>query len=64
MSLDLRRSGNALIDCCPLSYHDDVNDWQFGKLSAMREILLAIEDGYKYYYMGSTMGDMTFKEVY
>ncbi|KAL8799672.1 MAG: hypothetical protein Q9182_005711 [Xanthomendoza sp. 2 TL-2023] len=30
----------------------DVQDWYFGKLSALREISLAIEGGYKYYYMG------------
>ncbi|KAL2040979.1 hypothetical protein N7G274_006437 [Stereocaulon virgatum] len=35
-----------------LIYHEDVNDWNFGKLSALREIALALEGGYKYYYMG------------
>jgi hypothetical protein len=34
------------------SYDPDYEHWEFGKLSAMREIALAIEDGYKYYYMG------------
>lgn len=34
------------------SYHSDFIDWNFGKLSAMREIYLAIEGGYRYYYMG------------
>lgn len=34
------------------SYHQDVEDWSFGKLSALREIQLAIEGGYQYYYMG------------
>ena len=34
------------------SYHQDVEDWSFGKLSALREIQLAIEGGYHYYYMG------------
>lgn len=34
------------------SYHQDVKEWYFGKLSAVREIALAIEGGYKYYYMG------------
>ncbi|KAL8742596.1 MAG: hypothetical protein Q9190_004950 [Brigantiaea leucoxantha] len=35
-----------------LIYHEDVNDWNFGKLSALREISLAVEGGYNYYYMG------------
>lgn len=34
------------------SYHEDVHDWNFGKLSALREIALSLEDGYRYYYMG------------
>lgn len=33
-------------------YHENVNDWNFGKLSALREIAMAVEDGYRYYYMG------------
>lgn len=33
-------------------YHHDVNDWKFGKLSALREIDLAVQGGYRYYYMG------------
>lgn len=33
-------------------YHEDVHDWNFGKLSALREIALSLEDGYRYYYMG------------
>lgn len=33
-------------------YHDDIGKWSPGKLSALREAALAIEDGYKYYYMG------------
>ncbi|KAL6717494.1 Arginyl-tRNA--protein transferase 1 [Lecanora helva] len=32
-------------------YHEDVHAWNFGKLSALREIALALEDGYQYYYM-------------
>ncbi|KAL9061978.1 MAG: hypothetical protein Q9206_000164 [Seirophora lacunosa] len=35
-----------------LMYHEDVDDWYFGKLSALREISLAVEGGYQYYYMG------------
>lgn len=33
-------------------YHDSVENWEFGKLSAMQEIALAVEGGYNYYYMG------------
>lgn len=33
-------------------YHQDVEKWSFGKLSAMREAALAVEAGYEYYYMG------------
>ena len=35
------------------SYDPDFAEWEFGKLSAMREIALAIEGGYQYYYMGT-----------
>ncbi|KAI4188857.1 MAG: hypothetical protein L6R41_001878 [Letrouitia leprolyta] len=35
-----------------LIYHQDVKDWYFGKLSALREIALAVEGGYRFYYMG------------
>lgn len=34
------------------SYHQDVKDWYFGKLSALREISLALEGDYQFYYMG------------
>ncbi|CAF9927096.1 MAG: Arginyl-tRNA--protein transferase 1 [Heterodermia speciosa] len=37
-----------------LMYHQDVKDWELGKLSALREILLATEGGYGYYYMGES----------
>lgn len=40
------------IDSYRPSYHEDVHDWNFGKLSALREIALSLEDGYRYYYMG------------
>jgi hypothetical protein len=33
-------------------YHSDYEQWQFGKLSALREAALALEGGYQYYYMG------------
>ena len=35
-----------------LIYHQDVGEWEFGKLSALREIAMARDDGYRYYYMG------------
>ncbi|KAI1962806.1 Arginyl-tRNA--protein transferase 1 [Ophidiomyces ophidiicola] len=34
------------------NYDPDYEQWEFGKLSAMRELAMAIEEGYKYYYMG------------
>lgn len=33
-------------------YHSDFERWSFGKLSALRELTLALETGYEYYYMG------------
>jgi arginine-tRNA-protein transferase len=33
-------------------YHQDFEKWSFGKLSALREIALAVESEYEYYYMG------------
>lgn len=36
------------------SYDPDYEHWEFGKLSAMREIALAMEEDYKFYYMGET----------
>jgi len=33
-------------------YHQDFEKWSFGKLSALREAALALEEGYEYYYMG------------
>ena len=36
----------------PTRYHEDFSDWNFGKLSALREINLAREGGYRFYYMG------------
>lgn len=35
-----------------LMYHESVAQWNFGKLSAIREISLAVEGGYKWYMMG------------
>lgn len=40
-----------LIGLC--SYNPEFGDWEFGKLSALREIALAQECDYRYYYMGS-----------
>lgn len=34
------------------SYDPDFEPWQLGKLSALREIALAVEGHYRYYYMG------------
>ncbi|KAL9001369.1 MAG: hypothetical protein Q9169_000260 [Polycauliona sp. 2 TL-2023] len=57
--LDGRLVAMGVLDLLPgcvssvyLIYHQDVKEWYFGKLSAMREISLAIEGGYNYYYMG------------
>ncbi|KAK5112015.1 hypothetical protein LTR62_004549 [Meristemomyces frigidus] len=33
-------------------YHSDYEKWSLGKLSALRETALALEDSYQYYYMG------------
>ena len=33
-------------------YHHDFAYLEFGKVSALREIALAVEEGYRYYYMG------------
>ncbi|MCJ1246314.1 Arginyl-tRNA--protein transferase 1 [Trapelia coarctata] len=39
-------------NCVSSVYHDSVENWEFGKLSALQEITLAVEGGYNYYYMG------------
>jgi arginine-tRNA-protein transferase len=33
-------------------YHSDYEKYNFGKMSAVREAALALEEGYQYYYMG------------
>jgi arginine-tRNA-protein transferase len=38
-----------------LSYDPDYEQWEFGKLSAMREIAFAQENNYAYYYMGQCL---------
>ncbi|KXT03860.1 hypothetical protein AC578_8938 [Pseudocercospora eumusae] len=57
--LDGRLIAMAVLDLLPHAvsgvyflYHSDFERWSFGKLSALREAALALEDGYNYYYMG------------
>lgn len=57
--LDGRLIAMAVLDLLPHAvsgvyfiYHSDVERWSFGKLSACREAALALENGYRYYYMG------------
>lgn len=57
--LDGRLIAMAVLDLLPHSvsavyflYHNNFEKWSFGKLSAMREAAFALEEGYKYYYMG------------
>lgn len=44
------------------SYDPDFEAWEFGKLSALREIALTIEGGYQYYYMGRPFYSSTLKD--
>lgn len=57
--LDGRLIAMGVLDLLPHSvsgvyfmYHSDFEKWSFGKLSALREAALALEQGYQYYYMG------------
>ncbi|KAH7359937.1 arginine-tRNA-protein transferase 1 [Pyrenochaeta sp. MPI-SDFR-AT-0127] len=57
--LDGRLIAMSVLDLLPhcvsgvyMLYHSDFEQWQFGKLSALREAALALEGGYQYYYMG------------
>ncbi|XPS95143.1 Arginyltransferase [Ascochyta lentis] len=57
--LDGRLIAMGVLDLLPhcvsgvyMLYHSDYEQWQFGKLSALREAALALEGGYQYYYMG------------
>jgi arginine-tRNA-protein transferase len=57
--LDGKLVAMAVLDLMPhgvssvyLIYDPDFGQWGFGKLSALREIAMTIEDGYQYYYMG------------
>lgn len=36
-------------------YTQDVNQWNFGKLGALREAAMALEGGYRFYYMGKLL---------
>lgn len=47
--LDLMPSG---VSSVYIFYDPDYEQWELGKLSAMREIALALEGSYQYYYMG------------
>ncbi|KAL4893196.1 arginine-tRNA-protein transferase [Aspergillus ambiguus] len=47
--LDLMPSG---VSSVYIFYDPEYEAWEFGKLSAMREIALALEGQYQYYYMG------------
>jgi hypothetical protein len=44
--------GCLFLDADTNSYDPDFEEWQLGKLSALREIALAFEGQYKWYYMG------------
>ncbi|KAL1965553.1 hypothetical protein VTN77DRAFT_5637 [Rasamsonia byssochlamydoides] len=57
--LDGRLIAVGVLDLLPngvssvyLYYDPEFGDWEFGKLSALREIAFAIENDYQYYYMG------------
>lgn len=57
--LDGRLIAMAVLDLLPHAvsgvyflYHRDFEKWSLGKLSALRETALALEGGYKFYYMG------------
>lgn len=57
--LDGRLIAIGIIDLLPhcvsgvyFVYHEDFEKWSFGKLSALREAALALEEGYEFYYMG------------
>ncbi|SLM35879.1 Arginine-tRNA-protein transferase, C-terminal [Lasallia pustulata] len=61
---------DLLPDCVSsvyLIYHTSVIDWNFGKLSALQEIALTIEGGYRFYYMGfyiHSCAKMQYKATY
>lgn len=43
---------DKLTQYVPHSYDPAYEQWEFGKLSAMREIAFSLENDYRYYYMG------------
>ena len=45
-------AARCLLGADQISYDPDFEEWQVGKLSALREIALALEGQYTYYYMG------------
>ncbi|KAI4215808.1 MAG: hypothetical protein LQ351_001796 [Letrouitia transgressa] len=45
-------------------YHEDVQDWKLGKLGVLHEIALAIEGGYRHYYMGKLLYPLMYPETY
>ena len=62
--LDGRLVAMGVIDLLPHAvsgvyfvYHQDVEKWSFGKLSAAREASLALEKCYEFYYMGYYIHD-------
>nr|OQO28901.1 hypothetical protein B0A51_03228 [Rachicladosporium sp. CCFEE 5018] len=57
--LDGRLIAMSVLDLLPHAvsgvyfiYHRDFEKWSLGKLSALRELALALDEGYEYYYMG------------
>lgn len=57
--LDGRLVAMAVLDLLPnvvsgvyFLYHEDLHKWSPGKLSALREASLAVEEGYEFYWMG------------
>jgi hypothetical protein len=46
------KAGCLFVDANINSYDPDFEEWQLGKLSTLREIALAFEGQYKWYYMG------------
>ncbi|GAD93427.1 arginine-tRNA-protein transferase [Paecilomyces variotii No. 5] len=57
--LDGRLIAVAVLDLLPhgvssvyIFYDPEFGNWEFGKLSALREIAFALENNYQYYYMG------------
>lgn len=57
--LDGRLVAMAVLDLLPkvvsgvyFLYHEDLHKWSPGKLSALREASLAVEEGYDFYWMG------------